>query len=62
MKASKRSQLHSEVVSQQRLYAQMLKDGLTSADMLNQVSERINYLNTQLYGRRSGFLIAKHHQ
>lgn len=61
MNASKRAQLHSEVVSMQRRYAQLLKDG-ADPYTLNQVSAQINSLNAQLYGHRPGFLIAKHHQ
>lgn len=62
MNASKRKQLHSEVVKLQRMAAQMLKDGMTSPQMLDNVCEQINSLNAQLYGRRRGFLIVKHHQ
>lgn len=45
-----RVKLEAEKAKKQRLYAQMLKDGITSRHLLDQVSEEINAINAKLYG------------
>lgn len=43
--------LHSKIVKKQRLYAQMLKDGITSKEVKDRVVGEINTLTEKLYAR-----------